>query len=322
MNMQCSKCGQMLNGNETFCPKCGNNVQQQPQVNVGVSTPVNEGASNNTNVATNAFVNTTPNMQQPQGMSGEVNFNPQQNYNNVNNGQPKKNYLGTISLVVGIVALIVGFKSAIFGLILGIAAIILASQYKKQTNQKTAGKVLGIISVVFSSISLILGLVLMGGIAFLAGSLGNGTVTSGDTLTCKYEGPTATVTLDFDYNGTELNKYKITGEFTETDYNIGGSITSDDLTEGGLSSDGFDNNDTDGMWLMTLSFMTMNQDLSNTNGVTINESEEERIISVEIDYTKMTEEEKNKIKNLSIQFQNSTKEENKTELESSGFTCN
>lgn len=323
MNMQCSKCGQILNGNETFCPKCGNNVQQQPQANIGVSSPMNEGVDNTTNLATNAFVNTTSNIQQTQNMSGEVNFNSQQNsqsnYNTANNVQPKKNHLGTISLVIGIVALIVCFKTAIVGLILGIVVIILASQYKKQTNQKTAGKVLGIISVVFSSISLVIGLVFVGGLAFLANSLG--TSTSTDTLTCKYNGQSSTITIEYDYNNTELNRYKISGTFPADDYNINGSISTND--NGELDSEGFGSSDSDGLFLMSLSFMVANEELANINGVTIVESEADRLISVEIDYTKMSDTDKTKLEELGFDFNNyGSKEEAKTELVSSGFVCN
>ena len=141
--MKCERCGTVINDNEQFCHGCGSKIIKN-DVNMFEGV-VNQNTINNVN-----------------------------NYNQANNVPNNSNSsLGTISIIIGIAAIILNFKWSIFALILSIVGLIVASSYKKQTNKKTAGKVLNIISLILSILSNIFKILLVVGIGILGTLFGD-----------------------------------------------------------------------------------------------------------------------------------------------------
>lgn len=74
------------------------------------------------------------------------------NYHNISSSaNEKKNSNGTVSLVLGIIACVF-FYVPFFSIPLGIVSIVLGVNHKKETGSKTAGTILGIISLILTTI--------------------------------------------------------------------------------------------------------------------------------------------------------------------------
>ena len=277
--MKCERCGTVINDNEQFCHGCGSKIIKN-DVNMFEGV-VNQNTINNVN-----------------------------NYNQANNVPNNSNSsLGTISIIIGIAAIILNFKWSIFALILSIVGLIVASSYKKQTNKKTAGKVLNIISLILSILSNIFKILLVVGIGILGALFGdveddevsvsgtpstdsstatnNNSASSSDSLTCIYNGDKIEDELVVKYNssGTPISfSYKATTSLE--DVSISGSTT------GGFESTGngeeISEADTTHSMLMTTLGMAA-QYAEDSSGIKYSLNESAGTFSVEVDFTKTSD---------------------------------
>ena len=152
--MNCKKCGTVLEVNQAVCPNCG-----EP-----VSTQQNQNGVNfiNANESMNGMLNTNMTQQN----------NSQNNYSQNNNSN---NNFGLFSIILAIVGIVICFKWAFVGLAICIVGLVFANKYKKETNQKTAGKALNIIGLVISVLLLLVQVIIIGGLVALGFLFGDST---------------------------------------------------------------------------------------------------------------------------------------------------
>lgn len=116
--MYCKMCGSKIDGDSKFCFNCGSSVESANQNSEPVS-------------------NTTPVYQQP------VYQQPVQNTTDYN----------SLAIVFGVISIVFCMGFSLLSLGFGIAAIAISSKHKNAEGNSGAGKVLGILGVVFSSMA-------------------------------------------------------------------------------------------------------------------------------------------------------------------------
>ena len=121
--MYCKMCGSKIDGDSKFCFNCGSSV---------------ESANQNGESAQNAA--------------------PVQNGMPVYYQQPVQSTTdyNSLAIVFGVVSIVFCIWLSLLSLGFGIAAIAVSSKYKNEEGKSGAGKVLGILGVVFSSIILLI----------------------------------------------------------------------------------------------------------------------------------------------------------------------
>lgn len=128
--MYCTNCGNEMNKEDKFCPKCGTPIKEEPVASLSTS-PV-----------------------------PKFNSSPKENRNESNLAtNQKERTLDITSKILGFVALIFSFLVLIISIPLSLGSMVLGFLYQKRTNKKSIGLLLGIVALIISIIFFIVNLV-------------------------------------------------------------------------------------------------------------------------------------------------------------------
>ena len=150
--MYCKMCGNKMDEDSKFCVNCGNAVEEKTEED---QTVENDKVVENDTVVENDKV--VQNNQSVESVQPVQSVYYQQPVQSVYYQQPVQNTTdyNTLSIVFGIISIVFCWSFTLLTLGFGIAAIVISNKHKNQYGKSGAGKVLGILGIIFSSLILL-----------------------------------------------------------------------------------------------------------------------------------------------------------------------